>query len=151
MPPKKRPPTDEVPEDTVTIVIPEELPTDERVRNTILHLQRIMDFVFDLDSTVTPEQLRDGAEMYLAMMHLKKVTPQYFLNHMGNAIALIRQAYRIEAEATLLALEGLDAKGTETLKGAVELSTKEINALRPKMLKDLQALAEIPLPGVATH
>lgn len=124
---------------------------DQKTIRSILTMERIMEQTLDPNFGVSPGQLCDLCEMYIATMHLKQVTPQFFMDHMQRATAMMALAKGIEAEAKLSRVEGLSPEAKKTLLGAIDLSMREINGLREKLLEDVELLKQCPLPGVQLH
>lgn len=152
-PKKKSPPPTTPPLDTeevITLANGKTLTEDEATTiRSIQTMTQIMEQALDPNFGITPGQLCDIAEMFVATMHLKKVTPQFFMDHLRSASDMMQLAKRIEAEAKLLNLDVSKAV-KDTLKGAIDLSMKEINALRERLLKDVELMKQIPLPGTKT-
>jgi hypothetical protein len=114
-------------------------------------MTKVLEQALDPNFGVTPGQLCDLCEMYLALMHLKRVTNEFWMEHMQRATVMMALAKGIESEARLLNVAGIPPEAKATLKGAVELSMKEINELRGKLLDDVELLKQLPLPGTPVH
>lgn len=123
----------------------------EKTVRSIVTMTRVLEQALDPNFGVTPGQLCDLCEMYLALMHLKKVTNEFWMEHMHRATGMMALAKNIEAEARLVRVEGLPAEAKATISGAIELSMKEINELRGKLLDDVELLKQVPLPGTPIH
>lgn len=146
--PKKRPPPPVKPNtDTLS---PEKTDQDKLI-NTIRTIQGVMENVLGGTFPVTPGQLIDVAGMFHCQMHLKKVTPRWYLEHMDASTELLSLACQIKAESKLATYEGIPEKLKKEMGEAIEATTKEINTLRAKMLADVKLLGEIPPPGTPIH
>jgi hypothetical protein len=146
MRPKKLSPPPEPPK-SLTI------PSDEKVDvfGSLNVIERVMENALDPNQGVTPGQLQDLCSMFLTAMHLRKVTPEYWMEKQELPFKLTALASYVEAEADLMKVVGLGEQAVSTLKGAVELSLKEISTLRVKMLEELKLLRQCPGPGAKVH
>lgn len=122
--------------------------TDVRAASSIVTMTQILQQALDPEFGVTPAQLGDCAEMFLSLLQLKRVTHEYYFEKLPDAAKLLSLTKQIEAEASLMHAEGVPQKVRETMEGAIEISMKEIGALRSKILREVNLLREIPLPGV---
>lgn len=145
---KLRPPPDV---ETVISSPPDTESTEDRIKRQIVTMQSVMETVLDLRyAPVTPGQLRDAAEMFLCQMHLKKVKPEWYIQHAPTAISLITLCSRIQAEAALFSYE-LPEPVKKLVHAAMAGSEKDINEVRVTMLADVKLLGHIPLPGTILH
>jgi hypothetical protein len=132
--------------------LPPSIESEQQVTiRSIITMTNILRQCLDPEFGVTPGQLCDLSEMYLAVMHMKKVTDRYFTENLQRATNMMQLAKQIEAEAHLRKVEGLTEIAAKTLDSSIELSMKEINALRAKMLEGVELMNKIPLPGTTIH
>lgn len=121
------------------------------VRASLDVIERVMENAFDPKQAVTPGELQDLCQMYVSDMHLRKVTPEYWLEKQQLPFRLHALASQILAESSLQKVVVKDGPEFKTLDGSIQLSLKEINDLRRKILAELALLKQCPLPGVQLH
>lgn len=124
---------------------------DPKLIDTIVTLRTVLTQVLDPATVVTPDQLHDVMEMFLSLMFMQKVTPDFWVDHASMCTRGIALANQIGQEFTTMKCEGLSEKAVETIKAAAQLSTKEIRELRVKLLAAVELMKKCPLPGTKIH
>jgi hypothetical protein len=149
---KKTPPP---PPDAVPLNPTDDPQTPEQERADVIATIRQLDGVLakalPTSFACTPSHLIDLGEMFLALMFFKRVRPSYYAQHTADAFRLIELCARVSAELDLLQTEDLSETATKTLKGAMDLSVQEIKVVRENLVKELELLQQIPLPGTTIH
>jgi peptide subunit release factor 1 (eRF1) len=90
-------------------------------------------------------------EMFLTTLHLRKVNLPYWMEVVPYTFRGILLAQRIQAEANLLEVEGLDDKARHTVAASIDISLQEIKGLRGDLMAKLNTLRQMALPGTTIH
>lgn len=114
-------------------------------------MQNVLTQVLDLSVTITPTQLHDVMEMFLSLMFMRKVLPDFWCDHASIATRGIFLAAQIAAEFRLAKMDGLSENNIKLLTDAVLLSNKEIKDIRVKLLEAVTTMRKGPLPGDTIH
>ncbi len=110
-------------------------------------IENILSNSLDVGVSVSPEEMIDLMEMYITLMYLKRVTTEYWIDHISLPVQGIALAKGIVAEGALLTLPTLPETVRETVKGAMQLSGREISNVRKRMIDKIGELKQIPVPG----
>jgi hypothetical protein len=128
---------------------PNELEYD--LEKTLAAIERILGASLPVETSVTPAQLADIAEMFLTLMHLRKVNIDYWMKVSPAALRMFTLSQRIQAEHNLRAVEGMSEKAISVIDGALQLSFREINGLRRQLVEHLNLLRQMSPPGAKVH
>ena len=123
----------------------------EKLVRSIATIEDIMMQALSPTMGLTPGQLGDLAEMFVTLMYLKKVHPEYWTFHSELPMEIQRLCAHVSAEYSLSKVEGLPEATKATLASAIELSTKEIAVKRAALAKEFMLLRQIPMPGTTIH
>jgi len=118
---------------------------------SIMQLLMASSRLCDLETPVFPEQLADVVGMFFTLMHLQRVTDEFWCQHFDAAARLLELSQFVIAEDTLSKIPGLGSEAQATLKSAIDLSINEINTLRVKLGEVVQELGRIPPDYIARH
>lgn len=110
-----------------------------------------MERALDPDYGVTPDQITDMMEMYISLMHFRKVLPEIWAEKLGVCTRGIGLAMQIAAEGRLSRTPGLDPAVAKTIEDAMSLSGKEIVTLRKELMTFLAQLKQCPPSGAILH
>lgn len=124
---------------------------DRKLYNSIVTMEHVLYQVLDIQFGASPGQLGDAAEMFIVVMHLKKVAPEFFCENINVAVEMASKARAIKSEVRLQMIEGLSPEAVATLKAAADVSVQEINQLRNKLMAAVEAMHQIPMPWVPIH
>lgn len=111
-------------------------------------LDQVLYRALDPNIGVTPSQFNDLMEMFLTLMLLRRVCPEFWVEHCGLVMKALALSHGVMAEARLLQIEGISEETKKTLAGALELSGQELCEIRSKLLAPLALLREMPMPHV---
>ncbi len=121
------------------------------VGRTLNVIEEALSVSLNTDVPLTPEALCELMEMFITLLYLRKVTLDYWIECAPTALRGFALAQRIQAEANLLVMEGLPAKAYDTIRSAMDLSVKEIKAVRTKLLARVEVLTKMPDPTKPLH
>ncbi len=145
MPAKKKvPPTKPKPPDADndnTLDVARSIGILESMMKSALHPEQGLDMA----------QFQDTMDMFLALMHLKKVTPEYWIKVAGLPTRGINIASLIGALTVMERQPKLAAETKKMIQSSIEINTKALAGIRTKMVKAFEELAEIPPPGTAIN
>lgn len=110
-------------------------------------MDRVLQHSLNPAQGITPGQLGDLCQMMLTNMHMRKVTPEFWLDATNDIFDLYELAATVAAEAVLGKVKGLDPDVSKTLAGAMELSLNEITHMRIKLVALHTELMKCPPPG----
>lgn len=96
---------------------------------------------------VSSQQLEGLFEMFITLMFLRKVEPQYWFANVEACTKGIALAATVRTEALMCQADGMTDQAKETSTGAVKLSLIELKTIRVKMYAQLGLLRQMAPPG----
>lgn len=124
---------------------------DQKRVDTIIVLEKVLTSVLAPGNTVTPDQLKNLMEMFVSLMFMRNVKPEFWSENLSLGVRGVALAQSIQSEFAFLGTEGLPEEARKAMQVAIDLSLKEINEVRGKMVSLLGLIRQCPMPGASIH
>lgn len=118
---------------------------------SIALMEKVLTNMVGVENALTPPQLSNLFEMYLSLLHFRKVTPEYWMKNCDLAVKGMILTAQVQSEGAMFTVEGLPEAAKKVMNDAILISIKEIAAVRRQIGKELQVLTQCAPDGTPIH